>query len=199
MKKDLGGKKLDILINNAAQTIERPIVYYSHLIEKERRKLGVASTSSFEETRALVTTPQYLSDLQVELNQHLKTSPGTLYDFPNAFDKWGERLDLRGEHTWNTKLEDTKSDEILKVHIVNNISPTLLVSQLLDHMKVRREDLSNSYIINVTSNEGSFQTQDKFGDHVQNDTSKAALNMLTKSYSHHCAAYISSHIFFLSA
>jgi hypothetical protein len=39
-------KRLDILINNAAQTVRRPAGFYTHLMENEERSIASATTGT---------------------------------------------------------------------------------------------------------------------------------------------------------
>ncbi len=62
----------------------------------------------------------------------------------------------------------------------------LLVSYRVINTRKRSSTLKVLDIINVTSPEGQFY-DDKTDDHIHNNTSKAALNMLTRSAAHYYA------------
>jgi hypothetical protein len=68
---------------------------------------------------------------------------------------------------------------------------SLLVSLLSHPLSIFFFDDDATYIINVTSPEGQFYTMsEKTDDHVQNNTSKAALIMLTRSAANYYASKV---------
>ncbi|KAL0484692.1 hypothetical protein AKO1_006631 [Acrasis kona] len=102
--------------------------------------------------------------------------------YPDEVDRFGVQVDNRENHTWNTKLNNVQDQEVIEVQAINNISPTLLVSKLQPLMKVdKNSQPKRSYIINVTSHEGQFNTTGKTDFHAHTNMSKAALNMLTRT------------------
>jgi len=110
--------------------------------------------------------------------------------FPkDELDAFGEPKDLRTHHSWTYKLPEVTDVELLEVQMVNQIAPVMLVSKLMDLMKVSSTDQTTGYIVNVTSHEGSFHTTGKTDSHVHTNISKAALNMLTRSAASHCARH----------
>jgi NAD(P)-dependent dehydrogenase (short-subunit alcohol dehydrogenase family) len=67
--------------------------------------------------------------------------------------------------------------------MINNVSPTLLVSQLMDMMLPLPKELEFSYVINVSSEDGQFSKCGQSFYHPHINISKAALNMLTRTAS----------------
>jgi NAD(P)-dependent dehydrogenase (short-subunit alcohol dehydrogenase family) len=163
------------LINNAAQTVRRPLFYYSLLIEKERNELR-----KIENPESL--NQKISSSLLVTMgNEKVEYVPGIQIHFSK---KNIEPIDERKKNTWNTTINEIDPIEILEVQMINNISPTLLMSQLMNKMSTQQysgENDSYSYVINVTSDEGQFSSSVKSLYHSHTNISKAALNMLTKS------------------
>jgi NAD(P)-dependent dehydrogenase (short-subunit alcohol dehydrogenase family) len=185
--------RLDILVNNAAQTVRRPPIYYKELFEKEGEPLDpkhqylikdishdpwVVSRQSDKTKKSLTITKNVTES--AALSQLALLPQDSLYD-PSLFpigqhDAYGEQLDLRKETSWNSTVDEISPIEMVEVQLVNSIIPFLLVSQLLPHMT------KPSFIVNVTSQEGQFSTI-KSGEHVHTNMAKASLNMLTKTIS----------------
>ena len=93
------------------------------------------------------------------------------------------------ENGWTKSLNKIEVTEILETSIINNIIPTMFVSQLLDHMNEPK------FIINVTATEGQFSSlmhtkKNDSKNHVHTNIHKAAINMLTKSLSHYKNTYV---------
>jgi NAD(P)-dependent dehydrogenase (short-subunit alcohol dehydrogenase family) len=86
-------------------------------------------------------------------------------------------------------LPEIDEIELLEVQMINQIAPTILASKLFELMASNHRNVTNSpsYIINVTSHEGQFDTYHKTDDHVHTNVSKAAMNMLTRSGASHYA------------
>jgi len=191
-------------MTSAAQTVRRPVVYYSQLLEKERNHLSVSflpnskwQVDGQNTDSALVACDEEsikLHCLNVTEYFHLSKEDfdtTTLEMFPKGeFDQFGEPKDNRTHHSWTYKLPEVDNVELLETQMINNIAPTILVSKLMQVM--RYDDAFNesgsenfedciSHIINVASHEGIFNTDGKNSCHVPNNMSKAALGMLTRS------------------
>ncbi|EFC40572.1 predicted protein [Naegleria gruberi] len=210
--------KIDILINNAAQTVRRPLKYYEKLLEKEKSNLSethlgeIKTNDSTElvlknENKKIVIYSDELSIKNHCLNitEHYSLTKedfdSNLHSmFPEGeTDQFGEQKDNRTHHSWTYLLPEIDAIELLETTMINNIAPTIIVSQLMDIMKPKVEDLENvtaediltgknsSYIINVVSHEGIFNIDGKTDGHVHTNMSKAALNMLTRSASNYYA------------
>lgn len=190
---------VDILINNAAQTVRRPVTYYKPLVEIEKQNadkplpLSTATIDKKNDTSSITEIQQLTSNLvndtlRITLEERL---PEDIEHKPsmNDKDKWGEPLDTRTLNSWNMKLPEISSVEILECQMINNIAPTILISQLTDVLKPKcTNDIDfndpltmYSFIINVTSHEGQFSATGKTDCHIHTNMSKASLNMLTRS------------------
>ena len=55
-------------------------------------------------------------------------------------DRFGEPLDLRKENTWTTTIDDVDTVEMLEVQLINQIAPTMLVSQLFPLMMHKKQN-----------------------------------------------------------
>ncbi len=149
---------LDILINNAAQTIKRPLGYYRELLEAE------------EDAPVL---------LEAGL-QHLPVPEQALALFPaGGRTAEGQPLDLRPMNSWRTALGEVETAELLEVHLVNAIAPCLLVARLKPLLL--RSPHERRFVVNVSAMEGQFNWANKTVHHPHTNMAKAALNMLTRT------------------
>lgn len=158
---------LDILINNAAQTIARPEEYYQYLrMQEEREKTCLPK----HEWKCLQN----------------KTVPRTVWKeiakklpLPAEVDESGFLLDFRHRNSWTCKAEDISTKEFLEVQLVNVTVPFLLCSRLAGLM--RKSPSKNRFIVNVSAMEGRFSKRNKNSFHPHTNMAKAALNMLTRT------------------
>lgn len=189
--------RLDILINNAAQTVKRPPEFYEHLIEGERSindsmikcdyfgnnsnhliEYNISHSNLIHEKNdmdlssiplSVALSMNYIGDEKHELKEC----------FPkDKYDNDGQQIDLRKNNSWNSKMDDISMIELIEVQVINSIVPSLLVSKL---KKLMQNNHSNSkHIINVQSPEGMFSIN-KSSDHPHTNMAKAALNQLTQT------------------
>lgn len=160
--------KIDILINNAAQTIKYPAKYYSPLITKEKSQLQVHNPVNLLENKTAITFEQ--DDLLPAKsdNEFLR-------------NRFGQPIDKREKNSWNSLLSEIQTEELLEVNLINHISPYLLISGLKKLMPAGDRE---RFIINVTSTEGQFSYSNKTIFHPHTNMTKAALNMLTRTSAH---------------
>ena len=202
-------KKIDILINNAAQTVKRPPQYYKHLVNNELNnikninKMIKYDYSSEEKNIKMLDYIIEKNDkneiissdhlpLSVALSQQYIGDEKVVddYYFPiDEYDDNGQQIDLRRENSWNAKIDDLSTVELVEVQVINNIVPSLLISKL-KHLMINDEP-NSKHIINVTSIEGMFNIT-KGEDHPHTNMSKAALNQLTKCLG---SSFIKNNIF----
>ncbi len=165
---------LDILINNAAQTIRRPAGFYRHLREVEntpRNQLPLAQQSVLAAAPhpSGSTTPSVLPI-------HLPPDPA----FPaGVYDRFGQQADLRALNSWRLGLEGVDTVELLEVHLVNAFAPFLLNGKLKPLLQ--RSPFPRRFIINVSAMEGQFNRTSKTHFHPHTNMAKAALNMMTRT------------------
>jgi NAD(P)-dependent dehydrogenase (short-subunit alcohol dehydrogenase family) len=202
--------QLDIIINNAAQTVRRPPAFYRHLIEFE--SLPVSELP--KQLQPLVSDVYRLERLGQEKNS---LQPLSLKNLPNVaalsqiasiagdechdetlfptgkLTEEGEQLDLRSFNSWLLKDDQTSILEVLEVHVINAIAPFILNSRLKRLMRQHPEQ--NKFIINVSSKEGQFNGGDKPWRHPHTNMAKAALNQMTRT----CAKEYAKHRIFMNA
>lgn len=166
--------KIDFLINNAAQTIARPNDFYKHLLNAEPDK-------------KLITQCIQNNTLTIQNNQQSLQIIDTI-NFPiGQMDKFGQQIDLRDNNSWMKEIDEIDLKECLEVQAINAIVPYTLISKLMPLLKKNNPN-EYSWIINVTSMEGIFDTH-KTTHHVHTNMSKASLNMITKT----CGRYLSKY------
>lgn len=157
---------LDILINNAAQTIKYTDQYYTPLIAKEQQLLN-----DFSETQHLIPNETPIANVKL-LKNHVEKSFLEL-------NRFGQPVDKRSKNSWNATLEEISMQELIEVNLINQISPYFLIKELLPLLK--NSTFKRKHIINVTSSEGQFSYNNKTMFHPHTNMTKAALNMMTRT------------------
>ncbi|KAJ6641377.1 hypothetical protein Bhyg_06316 [Pseudolycoriella hygida] len=183
--------QLDIFIQNAAQTIRRPTVYYKALVDGEREPISIEANSedttlnrvepndglsvnSRKETSQLLIHPE---DFKYFGNPQLSE-----LHFPTGVtDDDGDQLDLRPQNTWTTALDEVETEEMVEVTLANYMSPFVLLQKLTSRMAKGRNSKSWAFIILVSAMEGKFSECKKTGKHPHTNAAKAALNMLVRT------------------
>ncbi|MDZ7968274.1 MAG: SDR family NAD(P)-dependent oxidoreductase [Nostoc sp. DedSLP03] len=203
--------RLDIIINNAAQTVRHPPAFYRHLIEFESLPFGelppaiqVLVSHNHEvkvENPALLGSTEEKQATFTENSALLSQIPLIIEDsvdnsafFPlGGYTDDGQQLDLRPFNSWLMKDDEVSILELLEVHIINAIAPFVINSRLKQLMSNFKE--TNKYIINVSSMEGRFNDVDKPWRHPHTNMAKAALNQMTRT----CAKEYAKHRIFMNA
>ncbi|HEY1178708.1 MAG TPA: SDR family oxidoreductase [Phytomonospora sp.] len=150
--------RLDVLVNNAAQTIRRPPGAYAALNDAETGALppGAWTAPGFGGNRAL---------------------PARV-DAP-VVDASGLLPDLSPANSWSAVLGGLDPAELLEVQLVNAVAPALLCDRVLPLLTASPAE--RRYIVNVTAVEGRFAVRRKTSRHPHTNMAKAALNMLTRT------------------
>lgn len=194
--------RLDILINNAAQTVRRPAGFYAHLIENEKNGYHILSNEAqillknHESCKKQLTSICNNSSLPVawhnqepgiglresaKLSQIPYSHDNSLVTeeiFPKGkLDADLQQVDLRKTNSWRLRLGEIQTTEMLEVQLVNAVAPFVLCNRLASLMK--REHTGQKHIVNVTAMEGKFFRFMKGDRHPHTNMAKAALNMMT--------------------
>ncbi len=191
--------RLDILINNAAQTVRRPPGFYAHLLPTELAPVPEPLQPLLSSREALVGRLNQASPASAlapgwsagDAALGLRSS-AALSLVPYALEREGEverffpsgrldadlqQVDLRQVNSWRLKLGEVATAEMLEVHLVNAVAPFILCGRLRPLLlKDRREP---GHVVNVSAMEGSFSRGTKTDKHPHTNMAKAALNMLT--------------------
>lgn len=210
-------KRLDILINNAAQTVRRPTGFYAHLMDNENKafstlprnvqkimlnsrvcidKLNSIEISSLTLEAGLpVTWNGKLPGIGLRESAQLSQIPYT-YDnaisvekvFPKGeLDADLQQVDLRNVNSWRLKLGEVETSEMLEIQLINSIAPFVLCNKLAPLMK--KDNTGKKHIVNVSAMEGKFMRFKKGERHPHTNMAKAALNMLTHTSASEFARY----------
>jgi NAD(P)-dependent dehydrogenase (short-subunit alcohol dehydrogenase family) len=160
---------LDILVNNAAQTIKYDTAYYSQLLKRE------------QESSKLLTAESNRIKKAGELSEAdaLALLPGASSEVITKTDIFNQPLDERAHNSWTATLSEVSTVELLEVNVINNIAPFMLNSRLKPLME--KSSFPTRFIINVTSSEGQFSYSRKTIFHPHTNMTKAALNMMTRT------------------
>jgi len=183
--------RLDIVVNNAAQTIRRPAAYFAALRAQET-SLRLALD---ENARSLLAGAPSPETPGIPVIPSLSAAPPDLTDSSlDAAPGPGEPAASAAlPSTWTLPLEHIEPMELAEVMVINAMAPFLLARYL--EPLLRQSLFPDRYIVNVTSAEGQFDRSTKGSEHPHTNMAKAALNMLTRTAAERCAAsgiYINS-------
>ena len=167
---------LDVLINNAAQTVRRSAGSYSALVAAESAPLpdGPLPELEFLGGRSAVgelTGPAAVSPHAVTA---LALTAGS-----TAIDAGGLVPDLGPTNSWSDRIHEVLPLELLEVQLCNVTAPFILVSRLRAAMTA--SPFPRRYVVNVSAMEGVFSRGYKGAGHPHTNMAKAALNMLTRT------------------
>lgn len=203
---------IDILINNAAQTIRRTTSYYKYLLPIETKALNpederkiikndfinlskqleapIQSQNQNEAKDALVSISQTIEDKSILPLSVIASQIRIMEekDQPNKtlISQDQQPIDFsKGKSSWNMELDEVPFQEFTEVQIINTWTPYYLCVKLNPLMK--KSPFPDKYIVNVSSVEGLFN-HFKRTTHPHTNMAKAALNMLTRT----CGQYYKS-------
>ncbi|MGW0906024.1 SDR family NAD(P)-dependent oxidoreductase [Streptomyces sp. NPDC002853] len=178
------GEPLDILVNNAAQTVRRPPESYAALTAGEAARLpaGARGAPGFRPMAALegsAATRGALALVLSEADAPGDGGPQSASAALRAADEAGLLPDPSPENSWSARLGDLDPAEVLETQLVNAFAPALLCDRLLPLLLASPRP--RTYIVNVTAVEGRFAVRNKTAGHPHTNMAKAALNMLTRT------------------
>ena len=200
---------IDILINNAAQTLRRSSSYYKYLLPIEANK------ENFKEIikEDYISNQNLNSSLEKKVNKEEMLNSLVPLDNKKSFDfqeilplsvitsqikimeekyqpsvtmigRDGQPYDFTGgKNSWNFEFDEIPFQEFTEVQIINAWTPYYLCSKLKPLME--KSPFQDKYIVNVTAVEGIFNHY-KRTTHVHTNMAKAALNMFTRT----CGKYL---------
>ena len=179
---------LDVLINNAAQTVRRSAAAYAPLVDAERAALpagALPDVVSFARPLAgtelagagehWTPTPQALTALALTARS---ASPARAV-LGRAIDAGGLVPDPHTTNSWIQHVDEVDPVELLEVQLCNMTAPFILVSRL--RAALAASPARRTYIVNVSAMEGQFARGYKGPGHPHTNMAKAALNMLTRT------------------
>lgn len=194
-------KFLDILINNAAQTLTDPVKAEFKAISREEQLKDLPETKKL---LAGTTENRYLPLVRGGLHATWipKIENDTeMFKIENGTSgKNKEKLAVaqkglhtagdqdQGKSSWIQTIDEIPYEDLISAHSVNAFVPLILCRELLpcmgtDNLKSSKKPMG--YIVNVSSREGIFDdvanSRSKAGHHVHTNMSKAAINMITET------------------
>lgn len=192
---------LDILINNAAQTVRRSPGAYARIADAEdapldadaARLITTFGRTSDAHPRALAGSVSELSSPALAIEragraaaeeltaQSLTAEAASLARLVagTSIDAGGLIPDVAETNSWVATVDDVDPMELLEVQLCNQTAPFILVSRLRSALAA--SPARRTYIVNVSAMEGVFARGYKGPGHPHTNMSKAALNMLTRT------------------
>lgn len=183
---------LDILINNAAQTVRRSPGAYSGLIDAETAPLEgieqevdyLALGNAFTPLALPAANPERaLAQVHAARLAALAMTGGSAslerVKDGTAIDAGGLVPDQVSHNSWVAKVGEVDPVELLEVQLCNSVAPFILINRLRPAMEA--SPARRKYIVNVSAMEGVFGRGYKGPGHPHTNMAKAALNMLTRT------------------
>ncbi len=170
---------LDILINNAAQTIRRTPGHFASAEALERLPFDALPANIRPLLRVdTLAGPPLLPGLPDPASGRHAELPdfGTI---PALIEGPDEPPDLRESNSWSARIADVGPVELLEVLLVNAAAPFLLIGRLKPLLL--KSAFPDRYVVNVAGLDGQFGRAFKTDRHPHVNMSKAALNMLTRT------------------
>jgi NAD(P)-dependent dehydrogenase (short-subunit alcohol dehydrogenase family) len=187
---------LDILINNAAQTVRRSPESYALLAAAEA-EAGALVTGAMPEVLSLgpvaTAQPAALAATLVdrarlagsELTERALTARSADPARSGngvAIDAGGLVPDVTHQNSWTQRVDEVDPVELLEVQLCNATAPFILIGRLRPAMAA--SPARRTYVVNVSAMEGQFSRGFKGPGHPHTNMAKAALNMLTRTSAH---------------
>ncbi len=176
---------LDVLINNAAQTVRRSAASYAQLAAAEHAAEAIESLVPIVDLRSAAAeiegaigrrmTPEAVTALA------LTSGSASLARVEQgmAIDAGGLVPDLAPANSWSQRVHEIDPVELLEVQLCNSVAPFILISRLRPSLAA--SSFRRTYIVNVSAMEGQFNRRYKGAGHPHTNMAKAALNMLTRT------------------
>jgi NAD(P)-dependent dehydrogenase (short-subunit alcohol dehydrogenase family) len=200
---------IDIIINNAAQTVRRSANAYAAIIAQEDRPLpsmlpahdggelpapptvtlgrahekhpvGVAGQLASADSHAVLgTVPLEAIDV-ARAGMEMGHASLERHESGTAIDAGGLIPDTATQNSWTQTVSEVDALELLEVQLCNVTAPFLIVSRLREAMK--SSPFPRRYVVNVSAMEGQFGGRRyKGAGHPHTNMAKASLNMLTRT------------------
>lgn len=200
--------RLDILINNAAQTVRRPSGFFQHLMKNEEAPYESLPKYAQDLLKDHENCIQELKNLTIQSSDQKNNAlsvtwhgvePGVglrasakLSQIPYSFDSSlkAEEVFPEGELDADLQQVDLRKTNSWRLKLGEIETPEMIEVQLVNSIApfvlcnrlsklMRKENTGQKHIINVTAMEGKFHRFHKEARHPHTNMAKAALNMLT--------------------
>jgi NAD(P)-dependent dehydrogenase (short-subunit alcohol dehydrogenase family) len=196
---------LDILINNAAQTVRRTTSYYKYLLQIEGEEIdreddtkivkndipsgkinpSVGSSTAltlFNSNNQLRKKEFFSNEKKLPMSviaSQIKIMNEEEGPQNTMMGPDGQPIDFsQSKSSWNMELDEVPFQEFAEVQIINSWTPYYLCVKLKPLME--KSPFKDRYIVNVSSVEGIFN-HFKRTTHPHTNMAKAALNMMTRT------------------
>ncbi len=187
---------LDILINNATQTVRRSPGAYQPLVDAELAPLPdgpLPELVTFGHTNdphpqalqqsvsahPILASAAQRADELTELAMTAGSSSLERLAAGTAIDAGGLVPDLDEVNSWTQAVHEVDPLEMLEVQLANTTAPFILISKLRPSMAA--SPARRKYVVNVSAMEGVFGRGYKGPGHPHTNMAKAAVNMLTRT------------------
>lgn len=201
---------LDVLVNNACQTVRRTPGAYAPLVEAEREPLPdgvplpelvtfdrVSELHPAAISGALAAAPVAHHDGESIEHARAAHTAATLTALAlkaghasleahldgSAVDAGGLLPDVVTSNSWTQTVDEVDPLELLEVQLCNSVAPFLLVSRLRPALAAAAAAAPSgrAHVVNVSAMEGQFSRRYKGPGHPHTNMAKAALNMMTRT------------------
>ena len=202
-------RRLDILVNNACQTVRRPPGFYSHLLDFEARAVSDLPADLQPLLRSHQSCVSVLSGAQALPHREAADATGldvwhaggsgvglvssaALSQVSYAYDDATRRVDLFPEGALDVDLQqvDLRARNTWRLTLAEVATPEMLEVHLINAVApfilcsklkplMMRERTGDKHIVNVSAMEGIFSRGTKTDRHPHTNMAKAALNMMT--------------------
>ncbi|MFJ4681774.1 SDR family NAD(P)-dependent oxidoreductase [Streptomyces sp. NPDC088789] len=186
---------LDILINNATQTVRRLPSAYAALVDGENAPLPAGELPAHQVIGAfnsgavdgLAALPLGTSGLDAQQVADLALVAGNAsverHRDGTAIDAGGLVPDVVDSNTWVQSIDQISPVELLETQLCNYTAPFILISALRPAMAeaARTAASKRAHIVNVSAMEGVFSRGYKGAGHPNTNAAKAAMNMVTRT------------------
>ncbi|MDH6181183.1 NAD(P)-dependent dehydrogenase (short-subunit alcohol dehydrogenase family) [Microbacteriaceae bacterium SG_E_30_P1] len=187
---------LDIIINNATQTVRRSPGAYQPLVDAELAPLPdgpLPEIETFGHTndahplalQQSVTSHPILAAAAAraeELTEQAMAAGSSSLErlaAGTAIDAGGLIPDVDDINSWTQRVDQVDPLELLEVQLANSTAPFILISRLRPAMAA--SSARRKYVVNVSAMEGVFNRGYKGPGHPHTNMAKAAVNMLTRT------------------
>jgi NAD(P)-dependent dehydrogenase (short-subunit alcohol dehydrogenase family) len=190
--------RLDIIINNATQTVRRSPGSYQPLVDAElaplpdgplpelvtfghtndAHPLGLQQSVS---SHPILAAAAAKADELTEQSMAAGSSSLDRIAAGTAIDAGGLLPDLADINSWTQRVDQVDPLELLEVQLANSTAPFILISRL--RASLAASPARRTYVVNVSAMEGVFGRAYKGPGHPHTNMAKAAINMLTRTSS----------------
>ncbi|MGV9422935.1 SDR family NAD(P)-dependent oxidoreductase [Streptomyces sp. NPDC003656] len=186
---------LDILVNNATQTVRRLASAYAALVDGESAPLPAGELPAHHVIGAfnsgavdgLAALPLGTSGIEAQKVADLALVAGNAsvarHLDGTAIDAGGLLPDVVDTNTWVQTIEQISPVELLETQLCNYTAPFILISKLRPSMAeaAKKAASGRAYVVNVSAMEGVFARGYKGAGHPNTNAAKAAMNMVTRT------------------